>query len=375
MTVSYEAEYTEKIGYRPALDGLRAFAVMAVIFLHYFDAPRFFVGSFLGVDLFFVLSGFLITRLLLEERNTKGDNDVKGFYLRRAARLLPALFLVCFVVMADAVTVNALGSAKRSLFSVVTAVGYVANWTAALHIGPTSVIDQTWSLSVEEQFYFIWPLALVLLYRYGSLRTVKIAAASVVGFAMVEMAVRSLAGVSPTVLYQSTDAHGAVMLMSGCLLATVIPVGVSLWDHWMGRLSRFALPILFIGLAFLLATLAWDNLFFYRGGYLIVAGLFALLITRALQPGVMTNVLSAAPIAWVGRISYGLYLWHIPVYFALRNKAPGLSMLQASVIALAVTFGAAIASYYLLEIPVRRAAVRYQRRRNLTPVSAVAVAQ
>jgi peptidoglycan/LPS O-acetylase OafA/YrhL len=235
------------------------------------------------------------------------------------------------------------------------------------------VLDQTWSLSVEEQFYILWPLGMILLYRWGGLRMVRIGSGAIVGVAAVEMALRSLAGVSPSALYLSTDAHGAVMLMSGCFLATVIPVGVSLWDHWMGRLSRFALPILFIGMTFLLMTLAWDNLFFYRGGFLIVAALFALLITRALQPGVLTNVVSLAPIVWVGRISYGLYLWHTPVYFALRNEAPGLSMLQASVIALAVTFAAATASYYLLEIPVRRAAVRYQRRRNTTPVPAVAV--
>jgi peptidoglycan/LPS O-acetylase OafA/YrhL len=345
---------------------------MAVIILHYGDSPRFFAGGFLGVDLFFVLSGFLITRLLLEERAKTDGNDVKGFYLRRAARLLPALMLVCFVVLVDGVTIRALGSTKSAVFSVGAALSYVTNWALAFNV--SSVLNHTWSLSVEEQFYVLWPLALVLLYRWRGLRGVQVAAAAVVLASTLEMGVRSLLGVSAPVLYPSTDAHGAVMIMSGCFLATVIPVGASLWDHWMGRLSRFALPILFVGLAALLITKPWTSLFYYRGGYLIVAAMFCLLVVRALQPGVLTRVVSVAPIVWVGRISYGLYLWHVPIYVGLRHKFPRLSMFRASCIALVVTFLAATVSYYLLEIPVRRAAVRYQRQRNTTPpVPAVAV--
>jgi peptidoglycan/LPS O-acetylase OafA/YrhL len=370
--VNTAAEYTGRLGYRPALDGLRAFAVMAVIVLHYGDAPKFFAGGFLGVDLFFVLSGFLITRLLLEERTRNGGNDVKGFYLRRAARLLPALMLVCFVILVDGATVRALGSLKSSVFSVGAALSYTTNWAIAFNI--SSVLNHTWSLSVEEQFYILWPLGLVLLHRWKGVRGVRIGAAIVVAFSALEMGTRSLLGVSAPVLYPSTDAHGAVMIMSGCLLATVLPIGgEALHANWIGRLSRRSILAVLAGLAVLLITLPWTSSFYYRGGYLIVAGLFCLLIARALQPGVLAKAVSVAPIVWVGRISYGLYLWHVPFYVALHNKTD-LTLLQRSLIALVLTFAAATASYYLVEIPVRRAAVRYQRRNDVVPVAtAVAV--
>lgn len=361
----------ERLGYRPALDGLRAFAVMAVIILHYGDAPRFFAGGFLGVDLFFVLSGFLITRLLLEERGRKGGNDVRSFYLRRAARLLPALILVCFVVLLDGATVRALGSLKSSVFSVGAALSYTTNWAIAFNV--SSVLNHTWSLSVEEQFYILWPLGLILLHRWKGVDGVRIGAAIVVAVSATEMGLRSLFGVSAAVLYPSTDAHGAVMIMSGCLLATILPVGAeALHDHWLGRLSRRAiLPVLAV-LTVLLITKPWASAFYYRGGYVIVAALFILLIVHALQPGLLSRAVSIAPIVWVGRISYGLYLWHVPLYIGLRHQVPSLSIVQASVIALVATFVAATASYYVVEIPVRKAALRYQHRR-LVAVRAIAV--
>lgn len=361
------ASFSVRLGYRPELDGLRAFAVLAVIVLHYFNAPGFFVGGFLGVDLFFILSGFLITRLLLEERRSRNEIGLRDFYVRRAARLLPALLLISFVALADASTLRLLGSTKRTVFSVVAALGYLTNWVGVFHV--SSVLDHTWSLSVEEQFYIIWPVALVVLYRVGSIRAVRIGAAAVVVVAAIQMAVRSLLGVSAQVLYQSTDAHGAVMLMAGCFLATTMPVGRALQDHALGRLSRQSILIVLASIILLVTTVSWTSSFYYRGGFVLVAGLFALLIARSLQPGILARGLSSAPIVWVGRISYGLYLWHIPVYVALRSGAPTLNNNLAASLAIVITIAAATASFYLVEMPIRKAAVRFQRRGNELTVS------
>lgn len=344
-----------KLGYRPELDGLRAIAVGAVILYHFWEGSRLARGGFLGVDLFFVLSGFLITRLLLEERERSGRTNLRAFYKRRAARLLPALFVVCLAVLIDALLWQRLADAEDSVVGVAAAVGYVANWLRVFGMNE-SPIGHTWSLSIEEQFYVVWPAVLVFVMWRGSLRSVRLWAAAGFVIAAVQMAVRSILGVDDYVLYNSTDAHGAVTLLGGCALATIPTSAV-------GRIARLAvLPSAGLLLALQVGPHATDD-FYYRGGFALVTVASCVIITWALQRGRPQSLLALRPLVWVGRRSYGIYLWHIPAFLFVLSFVDGPPTTAARLTALAATVAVAAASYRFVEQPIRRAVAASTRRR------------
>ena len=158
-----------RLGYRPSLDGLRGVAVL-VVMAHHAYVP-FFRGGGVGVDIFFVLSGFLITSLLLEEWRRTQDISLRGFYIRRGLRLLPALFMLLLVLQAYAL-LRMRGDAFWEMEKAIGAVlGYFGNWVAALGLYDMRVLSHTWSLSIEEQFYFLWPIILLLMLRSRWKRT------------------------------------------------------------------------------------------------------------------------------------------------------------------------------------------------------------
>jgi peptidoglycan/LPS O-acetylase OafA/YrhL len=368
------------IKYQPALDGLRAFAVTAVILYHF--AYSWAKGGYLGVDTFFVLSGFLITTLLIGERAVAGRVSLSGFWARRARRLLPALFLLLVVVVLYAgTTMTALqlddlrGDALASLF-------YVANWHFiatnqsyfSLFIQP-SPLQHLWSLAIEEQFYLLWPLIVVgvLLLARGSRRA--LAAVTVVGIVVSQILMALLYSESnPSRAYYGTEARAHTLLV-GCLLALLLSgrleVGVS------GRLRR-VLPaagvIAFAICIVMFSTTTVGPRLFY-GGDLAFAMLVAVIIAAAVQPaGPLRAFLGLRAFRYVGEISYGLYLWHWPVIVFVTGADTGLGATALNTLRLAITFACTLVSFYLLEQPIRHGKLSPRLSRIALPVSIAVVA-
>lgn len=370
--------------YRPAIDGLRALAVLGVLLYHgaqlTSDPVDLFPGGFLGVDLFMVLSGYLITTLLLLE--WRGTKRIKlgSFYIRRARRLMPALLLVMAAVsvaflLADTAGLGPsqvddyAGDAAASLF-------YVANWRFALsgasyfeQYGGPSPLRHMWSLAIEEQFYLVWPLVL-----FGLLKVLKLSRRGVAIVLMVAvwasavlMAVQFDPDEDPSRLYYGTDTRAQALLL-GALVAVAL-VGVP-----GRRLATTKVQILgTVGLAGVLAAFVFatddpgTTPWLYTGGFLAVAMVSAAAIIGASAEGnsAYLKVLSVKPLVWIGSISYGLYLWHWPVFVVLSSEKTGLGGPALLVLRLLVSFALAVASYKLVEAPIRFGALSRPRPRAI----------
>jgi peptidoglycan/LPS O-acetylase OafA/YrhL len=348
------------IAYRPGLDGLRAIAVAAVFLYH--ARIDWLPGGFLGVDLFFVLSGYLITSLLLVEWETRNRIDLRRFWLRRARRLLPALVLVVLASLALA-AIFARQDLARTRSDVLGSLFYYANWhqIIANHsyfnlMGNPSLLQHTWSLAVEEQFYIVWPLLLVpCLVLVGRKRMPMIVIAGIAASAALMWILYK--PVDPSRVYYGTDSRAFLLLM-GILLALVWP--------WIERLRR-AVPLLeLLGIAALVGTVLlflqmheFDPTL-YQGGDLAAAFCFVVLIAAVAHPRTgIGPALGIAPLRWVGERSYGMYLWHWPIIVLVAGvnsrPSPGIVVGEA---ALVVT--AAALSFRFVEEPIRSG--RLQRR-------------
>ena len=356
-----------KSGYRPALDGIRAIAVLAVIAYHfnYGWAP----GGFLGVDVFFVLSGYLITSLLLGEYARTGRIALRDFWLRRARRLLPALF-VLLVVVAIWVGLDEAPIA-RSLRrdDLLWTLFYASNWHF-IQVGQdyfaqyasASPLRHTWSLAIEEQFYVVWPLLVAGTLWIGRKRPGVLAAACVVGIVVSGLAMALLFNpADPSRAYFGTEARMHQLLI-GALLAVLVRQ-----KELPARFRRAAGVVAPIAAVMLLV--AFDRLHdqdpaYYRGVSVLLALTTAALVW-AIEMNPRTRIaraLSVRPVAWVGQISYGLYLWHWPVILAITVPPALLANLPGATTGLnltrlVVTFGLTIASFYLVEQPIRRGRV------------------
>jgi peptidoglycan/LPS O-acetylase OafA/YrhL len=358
---------TRRFAYQPALDGLRALAVGSVIAYH-LDAGVAH-GGFLGVDAFFVLSGFLITSLLIGEWGESRTINFAKFWLRRARRLLPALLLVLFAVAvyaavsAPATQLNQLrGDGLATLF-------YGANWRFIASgqsyftlFTAASPLRHMWSLAIEEQFYLVWPLITFGCLWLARGRRWLLATVCVVGTAASALTMASLyQRADPSRAYYGTDSR-AQLLLVGCLLALVL----ARWSPTTAR-ARTAVSVagtVGVGYCFFAWTQITDTApWMYRGGYLLFGLAVTAVITSAVQPRrfPVRAALSVGPLVWVGRISYGLYLWHWPVIVICSPDRVGLDGWQLTVVRLALTFGIATLSYYLVELPIREG--RLFRRR------------
>ena len=369
--------------YMPALDGLRACAVLAVL-LYHGDVP-WMRGGYFGVDAFFVLSGFLITSLLLGEWNATGRIDLKAFWARRARRLLPALAVVVFAVVvyaARAAMPPELHQLRRDGLSTLF---YVANWNQIVshqsyfqQLAAPSPLRHAWSLAIEEQFYLCWPLAVFLLLRVrrGSGRLLCATTATLAAGSVVLMAILYRPGHDPSRVYYGTDTR-AQSLLVGALLALLLArrqrvLGVALRRVLHGTALAAA-----VALAYLWSTTSEKDAWQYRGGYLLAALLVAVVIasvTQSAAPGLLGRLLSRAPVRAIGMISYGLYLWHWPVYVYLSRDRTGLDDAPLLLVRLAVTFAVATVSFFLIERPVRQGALRDRTARRLTPALASVLA-
>ncbi len=350
--------------YQPALDGLRAVAVLSVIGYHLNE--HWALGGFLGVDAFFVLSGFLITTLLVREHRRTGGIRVLAFWGRRIRRLLPALLLVLgFVAL---YTHFAVPPWNRTAIRAdgIASLFYVANWRFVLNeqsyftlFSAASPLRHTWSLAIEEQFYLVWPLVVIacLALARGSLRL--LAAVCVVGTIGSVALMASLYRVGdPSRAYYGTDSHAHTLLI-GALLALVLLTWVP------ARAVRTALAA--AGVVALVAMLVAMNRmsdtasFYYRGGSVLFAVTVAVVIAAAMSGGPVRGGLALPPLPWIGRISYGLYLWHWPLIVWLVPTRVDVSGPKLTLLRIAATFAAATASYYLVERPIREGAHRRAR--------------
>ena len=404
----------------PGLDGLRAVAVLAVIAYH--AGLGWLPGGFLGVDVFFVISGFLITTLLLSERERLGHIRLRAFWMRRARRLLPALFLLLGATLTIAVLV-APDELARLRGDTLAALGYVTNWYLILRqqsyfesAGRPSPLLHLWSLAVEEQFYVLWPLALVAgmaLFRRRGMLVATIAGAAA---SAALMAVLYVPDADPSRVYYGTDTH-AVGLLVGAALALAWTPGtrpaagdtpgagleVAPTAHSESRGDAAAAPdsplaadgpaspsaprpslarafralrmapwldaVGIAGLAALAAAFIWlDEYepFLYQGGFLLLGLTTAAIIVAAVHPRgrVGTRLLDRQPLRWIGERSYGIYLWHWPLFTLTRPHLDvALDPLPDLALRLALTLAAAEASYRLVETPVRRGALGRAWRR------------
>lgn len=355
--------------HNPALDGLRALAVLTVFFHHMDLMP----GGYLGVDLFLVLSGFLITGLLLAERDREGAISLRAFWARRAFRLLPAFYIFVAVGIPLVLLLKSADDQWQFLRNGVAAIFYVANIQRALNpVDSGAWFGHVWTLSLEEQFYLLWPVALILILRRERLR--RQLPEILIGAILLIMLWREILianGASNLRIYYSPDTRFDSLLV-GCLLAV--------WRHEGGRgeaasrqagaeptglaviLRRAATvgPVALLGLVVLFATgpdLPGRPTWMAHGGYLLAATLAGLAVLAADQhePGWFHRALSIRPAAWVGRISYSLYLWHFPVTGVANDSlVPRYGRLPSTGAALVVSLGLASASYYLVERPVQR---------------------
>ncbi len=367
-------EHGPGFAYRPALDGVRALAVAAVLLFH--GGLAVLPGGFLGVDAFFVLSGFLITSLLLAEHEQTGRIRLAAFWGRRARRLLPALLVVLVVVAVAGRYL--LPDVELGLLrgDALAALAYVANWRMIYRgtdyftqTAAPSPLQHTWSLGIEEQFYWLWPLIvlglLVLGMRWGRRAVFAISVAGALGSALAAFALYRPDDVNRA--YFGTDTRAQALLI-GCALATV--------PLTRGRRLLGALAVLgTLGTAWLWTHADGTDGWLYRGGFTAAALAVAAVLAHAVASprGPTAWVLARPPLVWLGRISYGLYLWHWPLFQFVSADRTGLSGPALLGVRCALTLAVATASFYAIEQPIRRGDWR-RRVPRLAPVAATVLA-
>ena len=340
------------LGYRPELDGLRALAVTAVMLFH--ANVSWARGGYLGVDVFFVLSGFLITRILLEERESTGHTAVLRFYLRRILRLFPALVVVAAACVIYAELELPADQVTRMWHDVFATATYHMNWVEALRQQPPfGLLDHAWSLSIEEQFYVVWPLVLIVAHRLWGIRGV--AGVAVVG-ALASAGAR-LALVhhgSPDIrVYYGLDTHSDGILI-GCALAAWAMLWPGLPDALRHPVTRWFGPVALVAVGTAASTVALTSRALYEWGYMLFGLAAALLIADLYARGLTSRPLRWAPLVAVGRISYGLYLWHWPVFIVINGSRVHWSPLPPTLLRFAVSGVAATLSFVLVEQPFLR---------------------
>jgi len=365
----------------PGLDGVRAIAVVAVVAFHF--VPGWLPGGFLGVDVFFVLSGYLITRMLVTEFASSGGIDFGRFYRRRARRLLPGVLVLLVVALAASVVWRDQLATIRQASA--AAIGYVSNWWLAfdhqsyfVSAGRPSMLQHLWSLAVEEQFYLVWPvLALaVLRTRGGALRPQAASrrlAGTACGLALLSTALLTTLAVLDRVpygsdgsrLYYGTDTHSMGLLLgaaAGALAADRLrPRPTQAQLIWVTD----ALAVLGVaGVITLFALAGQYDGWLYRGGFLAVAAVTVVAVATVARRGSRVGrVLDVAPMRWIAARSYAIYLWHWPITVVTR---PGVDLPWPTplvqLLRVVLTLGLADGTYRAIERPIRTQGFRQAAR-------------
>jgi peptidoglycan/LPS O-acetylase OafA/YrhL len=396
MSAPATSEHRVKLSHRAGLDGLRGLAVVAVLLYH--GGVAWANGGFIGVEVFFVLSGFLITSLLVVEWRESSTIALGAFWARRARRLLPALFSIVVVIglyYAVEGPTKAIPGLKQDGIATLL---YVSNWhqiaAGANYFaasGPVSPFEHTWSLAIEEQFYIFWPgLVLAALWltgrRLGKARRSQrrslqmLLAISIAGAvaSAVEMALLFDGGRGLNRVYYGTDTRAASLLIGASLA-----IGLNVWHSRPGRtrsteaprsgyqlavLAAAGLVAILLMLHFANGSSAWLYPFGLVGLDLAVVVVIA---TVVLQPrSWVGRILSLRPICAIGLISYGLYLWHFPLYQWLDTGSTGVSGTALLLLRLTATLAVSVCSFVLIERPIRRRQLPTWLVRSLVPVAA-----
>ncbi|MEH6937324.1 acyltransferase family protein [Bacillus sp. JJ664] len=348
--------------YMPGLDGLRALAVLSVIAYH-LNLPGA-SGGFLGVTVFFVLSGYLITDLLIAEWSITKKIDLKNFWVRRAKRLLPGMFTLILVIIATVSIFqpSLLTSLKQDS---IAAVFYYSNWWYIFHdlsyfesFGPPSLLNHFWSLAVEEQFYILWPIIILIGLRFMKRKSllflVTITGAII---STLLMALLFVPGSDPSRVYYGTDTR-AFSLLIGAALAMMWPSRKL--TNKISASGRITIDIMgFFGLIIFICmvwkTNQYDG-FLYRGGMFLLSISTAMLIAALAHPAsFIGRALAMRPLKWVGLRSYGIYLWHFPVIILFTPKIDTgeISFIRV-LFQVILIFGLAALSYRFIEDPIRK---------------------
>ena len=334
-------------GYRPALDGIRGVAIVLVVLDHVYSDPPVRIGL-TGVALFFALSGYLITGLLLDEHARTGAVRLGRFYLRRAARLLPALLLA--VLVCDVLLL--LAGDRESVKASVWGVAYVANYVIAWQGYYLPGWAQTWSLAVEEHFYLVWPLLLLLLLRLLRGRPPRVLLGATLALAAGALLWRGALLASPwfdtgsLVLYTGSLAR-ADALLYGCAAAVAVRAGLRVPAVlvWPAAAALAVLTVL-TGVTDLYATVG-------QALVSVACALVVLAVDAGTGPAQARGLLSWRPLVLVGVVSYGVYLWHYPLIYVFFALGTGDSIPGRAVAGILLTAVAATASYRWVERPVR----------------------
>ncbi len=352
--------------YLPGLDGVRAIAVSVVVGYHLGIAKL--SGGLLGVGIFFTLSGFLITSILLRSWRKQGNLGLGTFWLRRARRLLPALLLVLVVVLAATALfspshfTNRAGDALAAMF-------YVSNWTTIINgisyfslFSPPGPLDHLWSLAVEEQFYLFWPLLLLGLLKLAKGRIARVAlAVSVLAvFSFIALALLSHVGLDNTRAYEGTDTRAGGLLI-GAVLAMIWAPSPRAKSISVG--ARVLLDATGVGALFVIGWLVVStdqySLSIYHGGLFLLSIATVVLLAVVVHPGSsMGRLLGVAPLRWLGERSYGVYLWHLPVIVAFPVTFLGSVPLVRDVVLTALILLIASLSWNFVENPIRKLGFR-----------------
>ena len=357
-----------KSKYLPSIDSLRALAVLAVIIYHV--DVNYLPGGFLGVDLFFVLSGYLISSLIIKEFRKTGTVNLYNFYIRRARRLLPAVYFMITVGLVVMVLFNEVLLRKSHLDAIFGYI-YSSNWWYIFHkldyfdsFGAQSPFKHLWSLAIEEQFYMIFPLLFLLVNgkkksKDGTYKLNKNFLYVVLGLILVSLIAHILLFDINNIsrIYFGTDTR-AFSLLVGVVGAILYP---------MERLHAKVTPqqnmlysvVSLVSIATLITVMVYTseyNTWLYRGGFLLVAILgLIVIISSGKQHTLMSRLLSFKPVVFIGKISYSLYLWHFPVLVLTTPVSEiGNPNIFFVILRIVLTFAVAIVSYVFVETPIRK---------------------
>jgi peptidoglycan/LPS O-acetylase OafA/YrhL len=374
------------ISYIPALDGIRGVAI--IVIMGYHGGVFLTSGGFYSLDTFFALSGFLITTLLISEWQRTTTVRLLRFWARRARRLLPALLVMLLGVAFFAAFLVPAGTYPTLRADAFSSLFYYANWHFIANgsnyfnqTALTSPLTHTWSLAVEEQFYLVWPLIVLGLFKiWKSTRVLLVVCVLGALASAVEMGMLySLSNVNR--LYYGTDTRAQSLLVGAALAASL-----ALWaDHrrragtvppgsgrirrplggdpaWAAQTARGQAAVLAVGLAgvgisaVLWTVVSYNDAFAYRGGFFLAALATSAVLFSVVcsQRSVLARCLSVAPLRYVGRISYGMYLWHFPLFIYLDHARTGLTGYPLFAVRVAATLVVATGSFYVIERPIRQ---------------------
>jgi peptidoglycan/LPS O-acetylase OafA/YrhL len=351
---------TFHLGYQPALDGFRGVAILLVVLDH-----LGFLGAqagFVGVDIFFVLSGFLITSLLIAEWQQFQTISFKSFYWRRALRLLPALITMLTVFLIYLCFVSPLKMVVQNLRYALEALFYFTNWATIMTLGERAnhLFNHTWSLSIEEQFYLIWPAVLFFSLRFTRTKT------SLLWLVLLGALLSDLVRIIFVTMdvtnfwryYCGLDTR-ADSLLIGCFAGAAISFRLLPRRRWLEIIFKISAAISVVALIFFARQeQELHSAWMYCAGWFLISVCAAAIIVQVVFVKNLLNLcLESSPLVYVGKISYGLYLWHYPTFYIIKSFHRPHWQCAAVPIVAALT----LISYYFIELPFLRRKKQFEK--------------